>query len=52
MPKKSVMSSRLRDLTESTEAEGRDGTHQQYLHNAIRKRNEGFPFPLVLPSRL
>ena len=28
MSEESVVSSRLRDLTESTEAEGRDDTHQ------------------------
>eukprot|EP00326_Haptolina_ericina_P008179 CAMPEP_0181215702 /NCGR_PEP_ID=MMETSP1096-20121128/26160_1 /TAXON_ID=156174 ORGANISM="Chrysochromulina ericina, Strain CCMP281" /NCGR_SAMPLE_ID=MMETSP1096 /ASSEMBLY_ACC=CAM_ASM_000453 /LENGTH=99 /DNA_ID=CAMNT_0023307587 /DNA_START=132 /DNA_END=431 /DNA_ORIENTATION=+ len=35
MSEESVMSSRLRDLTEFTEAEGRDDTHQ--LHETIHK---------------
>ena len=31
MSEESVVSSRLRDLTESTEPEGRDNTHHSYI---------------------
>jgi hypothetical protein len=41
MSEESVMSSSVRDITESTEAEGRDDTHQPHVEETHVSRSAG-----------